>query len=185
MYGNYLYFLDEKAKALDMFKAAATKRHAEAMFACGSLLLNDFGLSYSHPDVRRYFERAARDGVLEAQYIYGNLLVSNSEDMENRRHGVELLSMAAKEILLRRQCKCVNIQYQGERLWQQTCTFLYSQLPGLFTKRATDNYIWDHLAENISKMDRMTWNEIRHQVVPVMKAHTEHTSIETSPAETV
>ena len=75
--------------------------------------------------------------------------------------------MAAREVLMRRQCQCVNI-VSGS----QTCTFCYSPIPKELTKRATDNYIWDHIGENLSKMARMSWVEIRnHDQYPVMHGH--------------
>ena len=158
VYGSYLYSQGQFEEALEYFTAAARKNHAEAMFACAVLLHDRSACSRPSPDVRNYFEQAAKGGILEAQYHYGNLLVSSME-LKDRKHGAELLSMAAKEILLRRQCKCVNIEC-GDK----TCTFCYNVLPVCLTKRATDNYIWDHFSENIAKI-QMPWNEICAQGV--------------------
>ena len=125
--------------------------------------VKDFGSRVSAPHVKDYFEQAAKDGILEAQYNYGMGLLSESTDIQDLRHGVEVLSWAAKEILLRRQCKSVQIN-----CGHQLLTFLYSPLPNLLTKRATDNYIWDHLAENLAKLGRMSCSEIFHPVIPTM-----------------
>ena len=147
------------------FKRAAERKfkHAEAMFAYCAVLVNDFGCSVTDPEVKDYFEYAAKDGVLEAQYNYGMGLLFESTDIEDRRHGAEVLSWAAKEILLRRQCKSVQVSC-GEKLF----TFFYNPLPHYLTKRATDNYLWDHFAENLAKIDRMPMHEILHPVVSKM-----------------
>ena len=163
VYGAYLFSIGETERAFEYFALASERNHAEAMFACGSLLHKQSGCSQPGPKVRAYFEQAAKAGILEAQYNYGNLLVSTSNSLPDRKHGVELLSMAANEILLRRQCKRVNILYGG-----RTDTFFYSQLPHMLTKHATENYIWDHLAENLPKI-ALPWNEmLLTQAIPTM-----------------
>ena len=176
IYGAYLFSKGEIERALEYFEAAAKNNHAEAMFACGSLLHKQSGCSQPGQTVRDYFERAANDGVLEAQYNYGKLLVSTSNSLSDRKHGVELLSRAAKEILLRRQCKCVNILSGG-----RTYEFFYSPLPSLVTKRATENYIWDHLAENLPKL-ALPWNEmLLTQKIPTMHSFEEQSHYRPPP----
>ena len=166
LYGKYLYSRGQTNEALEYFKRSAEGKgkHAEAMFAYCAVLVKDFGYPVSDPKVKGYFERASKDGVLEAQYNYGMGLLSESTEIEDRRHGVEVLSWAAKEILLRRQCKSVKVQSR-----EQQCTFFYSPLPNVLTKRATDNYIWDHFSENLARMERMSWYEILHPVTPTMR----------------
>ena len=167
VWGIHLYLQGKTSDALDYLKLAAAKNHAEAMFACAVLLHNQSMDSQPRQEVKQYFEQAAKAGILEAQFHYGNLLLSTSSEMEDRKHGVELLSMAAKEILLRRQCQCVDIQCGG-----RTCTFCHSPIPSPLMKRATDNYIWDHIAENLAKISRMSWEEIRkYEERPIMHAH--------------
>ena len=134
------------------------------MFAYCAVLVDGFGYHVSDPEVKGYFEQASKDGVLEAQYNYGMGLLSESTEIEDLRHGVEVLSWAAKEVLLRRQCKCVQVQSR-----EQQCTFFYSPLPSSLTKRATDNYIWDHFSENLAKMGRLSSNEIFHPLTPTMR----------------
>ena len=146
-------------EALEYFKRAAKGNHAEAMFAAGAVLIKHRGLRVSERKVKDYFEQAAKDGVLEAQYNYGLGLLSESTEIQDLKHGVEVLSWAAKEILLRRQCKCVEAR---------SIEFLYTPLPNILTKRATDNYFWDHIYENIGKIDRMSWYEILNQKIPIM-----------------
>ena len=163
IYGKHLYAVGKIDEALCYFKRAAESRHAEAMFAYCAIHVKDFGSRVSAPHIKDYFEQAAKDGILEAQYNYGMGLLSESTDIQDLRHGVEVLSWAAKEILLRRQCKSVQIN-----CGHQLLTFLYSPLPNLLTKRATDNYIWDHLAENLAKLGRMSCSEIFHPVIPTM-----------------
>ena len=136
------------------------------------MLVKDRGYRVSAPELKSYFEDASRDGILEAQYNYGLGLLSESKEMESVRHGVEVLSWAAKEILLRRQCKIVEVESH-----EQLYTFFYSPLPNVLTKRATDNYIWEHISENIGKIDRMSWNEILHPVVPRMLPQTKIISL--------
>ena len=165
LYGKHLYSLGQTDEALEYFKRSAEGkgRHAEAMFAYCAVLVKDFGKHVSDPEVKGYFEQASKDGVLEAQYNYGMGLLSESTEIEDLRRGVEVLSWAAKEILLRRQCKLVQVQSR-----EQLCTFFYSPLPNRLTKRATDNYIWDHLSENLAKMNRLSWYEILHPVTPTI-----------------
>ena len=168
LYGKHLYSIGKTNEALEYFKRSAEGkgRHAEAKFAYCAVLVKDFGYRVSAPEVKSYFEDAARDGILEAQYNYGLGLLSESmenKEIEDMRHGIEVLSWAAKEILLRRQCKSVQVQSH-----EQLCTFFYSPLPSFLTKRATDNYIWDHISENLAKIDRMSWNEILYPVIPRM-----------------
>ena len=164
VYGCYLYMQGKTTEAFDYFTLAATKKHHEALFACAVCRLHHDPMSYPNPEIKECFEQAAQAGVLEAQYHYGNLLVTSSE-MKDMKHGAELLSMAAKEILLRRQCKCVKIVSRG-----QPCTFCYSPIPRQLTKPATDNYIWDHIGENWPKM-AWSFDEIRkHNRVPEMRA---------------
>ena len=163
LYGKHLYSIGKIDEALNYFKQAAKKMHAEAMFAAGAVLIKDRGRCVSEPEVKGYFEQAAKDGILEAQYNYGLGLLAESTEIRDLRHGAEVLSWAAKEILLRRQCKVVHVDYGKE-----VCEFLYSPLPHLLTKRATDNYIWDHISENLAKIYRMSWYEILHPVTPKM-----------------
>ena len=163
IYGKHLYSVGKTDEALSYFERAAQKGHAEAMFAYCAVHVKDFRYRVSAPKIKDYFERAARDGILEAQYNYGMGLLSESTDIKDLRHGAEVLSWAAKEILLRRQCKSVQVKC-GDKL----CTFFYNQLPNALTKRATDNYIWDHLAENLAKMGRLSNSEIFHPVIPTM-----------------
>ena len=170
--------IDQDDEALEYFKRSAEGkgRHAEAMFAYCAICVNDFGSRVYAPELKRYFEQAAKDGVLEAQYNYGLGLLKESNEIQDRRHGVEVLSWAAKEILLRRQCKSVQIQTQG-----RPCTFFYSPLPQVLTRRATDNYIWEHFSENIAKMDRTPMCEILHPVIPIMVPQRELSSLCDSP----
>ena len=139
LYGKHLYSLGKIDEALEYFKRAAKGNHAEAMFAAGAVLIKHRGLRVSEREVKDYFEQAAKDGVLEAQYNYGLGLLSESTEIQDLKHGVEVLSWAAKEILLRRQCKCVEAR---------SIEFLYTPLPNILTKHATDNYFWDHIYEN-------------------------------------
>ena len=174
LYGKHMYSLGKTNEALEYFKRSAEGkgRHAEAKFAYCAVLVKDFGYRVSAPEVKSYFEDASRDGILEAQYNYGLGLLSESKEMESLRHGVEVLSWAAKEVLLRRQCRSVEVQSH-----EQLCTFFYSPLPNLLTKRATDNYIWEHFSENIGKIDRMSWSEILHPVIPRMFPQPKITSL--------
>ena len=171
VWGIHLYLQDKTSDALDYLKLAAAKNHAEAMFACAVLLHNQSMDSQPRQEVKQYFEQAAKDGILEAQYNYGLGLLAESTEIRDLRHGAEVLSWAAKEILLRRQCKVVHVDYGGK-----LCEFLYSPLPDMLTKRATDNYIWDHISENLAKIDRMSWNEILHPVIPTMLPRLESTT---------
>ena len=164
LYGKHLYSIGQTDAALEYFTRSAEGkgRHAEAMFAYCAVLVKDFWHHVSDPEVKGYFAQASKDGVLEVQYNYGMGLLSEGTEIEDLRRGVEVLSWAAKE-LLRRQCKLVQVQSL-----EQLCTFFYSPLQNLSTKRATDNYIWDHISENRAKTDRLSWHEILHPVTPTM-----------------
>ena len=163
LYGKHLYSLGKIDGALKYLKRASERRHAEAMFAYGAILVTHFGCRVTAPEVQGYFEQAAKDGILEAQYNYGRSLLSESTELRDKRHGVEVLSWAAKEILLRRQCKEVQVRSR-----EQTCTFFYNPLPRLLTKRATDSYIGEHFFENIAKIARTPMYEILHPVTPTI-----------------
>ena len=174
LYGKHLYSVGKTDEALRYFKRAAESKlgHAEAMFAYCAIRVKDFGSRVSAPELKGYFEQAAKDGVLEAQYNYGLGLLKESNEIQDRRHGLEVLSWAAKEVLLRRQCKSVQIQTQG-----RPCTFFYSPLPKDLTRRATDNYIWEHFSENIAKMDRTPMCKILHPKIPTMVPQRELSSL--------
>ena len=146
---------------LRSFHQAAGERHAEAKFARGALLL--FEKKRPMHKVRHFFEEASSDDILEAQYTYGSLLSSGTQENEDRKVGAKYLAMdamAAKEVLLRRQCKAVKI-YRGENSspFAECC---YSPIPEILVRRATDNYIWEHISENILKMELTPWSEILH-----------------------
>ena len=168
IYGKHIYAhsKDPQAKtlALQYFESAAARRHAEASFACGALLLNEFG--YSLADVSHHFEDAVNGGILIAQYIYG-LLLTKEEDIAWRIHGAEVLSLAAKEVLLRRQCRRVEVEWADPGF--SCAEFFYSPIPNELTKHETDAYIWERLSDNIAKMDRLSWYEILHPQIPRMK----------------
>ena len=164
IYGKYLYSQGKRDDALKYFLQSASRRHADAKFACGVLLYYELGRPLC--EVQRYFEEASRDGILEAQYTYGLILTAEERPLEERRKGLKYLSMAAKEILLRRQCKDVRISGGPAT---QTFEFFYSPIPSVMTPRATDNYINEHILENLAKLERMTWNEIMHPKPRIMK----------------
>lgn len=104
-----------------------------------------------------FYEEACRGGVLFAQYEY-DVLLSNRQERHWQELGARYLEMAAKEVLLRRQCKLAHIEVpQGHR---SISAFFYNSIPDNLTETATDKYFWEHLDENLKKIDQYTWKEI-------------------------
>ena len=163
IYGKYLYSQGKRDDALQYFFQSTSWQHADAKFACGALLY--YELRRPLREVRHYFEEASNDGILVAQYTYGRILTSEERPLEERRQGLKYLSMAAKEVLLRRQCRDVRV---SDRPGMQPFEFFYSPIPSVITPRATDNYINEHLLENLWKL-QLSWYEISHPKVRVMK----------------
>ena len=154
--GKHEYTVCHRPKsALEYFERAASMGHAEAQYACGTLLFNEFG----HPlsSVEDFYRDASSGGVLFAQYEYG-ILLSKMESRHSRELGGRYLQMAAKEVLLRRQCKPARIESHDGR--RRISNFFYNSIPDDLTDIATDKYIWEHLNENLTKLDRYTWKEI-------------------------
>ena len=142
-------------RAVEYFQKAAAIGHAEAQYAYGTLLLHEF--EYPLSSVEEFYREACEGGVLFAQYEYG-VLLSKMNDRHSRELGARYLQMAAKEVLLRRQCKAARIESpDGRRIGS---SFFYNGIPDYLTDTATDNYIWEHLNDNLAKLDRYTWKEI-------------------------
>ena len=154
IYGKYQYSLGNVSSALEYFRKAACQDHNEAKFVYCMILLNEFGKPLS--SVRQYFEEAAHNGVLSAQYNIG-ILLSELDSPKERLRGARFMQMAAKEILLRRQCELIRVILKDDGSFDE---FFYDAVPPEMTAMATDNYMFQQLSENISKLAHMSWADM-------------------------
>ena len=86
-----------------MSEVAATRDHADAMCACASLLVHRFWWSFARLEANNSLERAS-------ECAPSTFMASTSKDRSDWKCGVTVLSQAAKEILLCRQCKCAKVE---------------------------------------------------------------------------
>ena len=157
IYGKYLYSFgsrQSRALCLEYFKKSAKNKHSEGMFAYAALSIHEFDGKWS--DFERYYERAAKEGVLLAQYNYG-VHLSQEPDLERQVNGAKFLRMAAQEVLLRREAKMIKVNDSNSDSYP---LFMYSPIPERFVLRATDNYLIEHLSKSMGLLSRMTWDEI-------------------------
>ena len=154
IYGKHEYSLGNVASAVELFQKAASKDHAEAKFAYCMIRLNEFGESLS--SLQSYFEDSARDGVLPAQYNIG-ILLSKRDDPKDRLRGARFMQLAAKEILLRRECQPLRVALTSNGAFDE---FFIDKWPPFAITNVTDSYIFQQLGENLTKISSLSWEDM-------------------------